>query len=47
MFYFNSFSKDPENYKNLEDKLSWHCDVAREVENEIIACLDLYYTNLY
>jgi hypothetical protein len=38
------FSQDV--YKRLEDKLSWHCDVAREVENEIINCLDLYYTNL-
>ena len=39
------FSKDV--YKKLEDKLSWHCDVAREVEKEIVDCLDLYYTNLY
>jgi len=39
------FSQDV--YKKLEDKLSWRCDVAREVEHEIINCLDLYYTNLY
>ena len=33
-------------YHTLEDKLGWHCDVAKEVEKAITACLDLYYENL-
>jgi hypothetical protein len=33
-------------YKELEDKLSWHCDVYDEVTQAIEACLNLYYENL-
>ena len=34
-------------YDRLESQLYKHCDVAAEVEVEIVKCLDLYYTNLY
>jgi len=34
-------------YKHLEDKLTFHCDVKKEVSSAITACLDLYYENLY
>lgn len=33
-------------YHTLEDKLNAHCDVAKEVEQALHACLDLYYENL-
>jgi hypothetical protein len=33
-------------YKELEDRLSWHCDVYNEVRQAIEACLNLYYENL-
>jgi hypothetical protein len=33
-------------YKELENKLSWHCDVYDEVKQAIEACLNLYYENL-
>lgn len=36
-----------DSYLTLEDKLSVHCDVVKEIEQKIIDCLDLYYTNLY
>ena len=34
-------------YKQLENKLTFHCDVEKEVSKAITACLDLYYENLY
>lgn len=34
-------------YKHLEDRLTYHCDVEKEISNAITACLDLYYENLY
>lgn len=34
-------------YARLEDSLTHHCDVDKEVEKAITACLDLYYENLY
>jgi hypothetical protein len=34
-------------YRHLEDKLTFHCDVEKEVKKAITACLDLYYENLY
>jgi hypothetical protein len=33
-------------YYTLEDKLNAHCDVAKEVEQSIHSCLNLYYENL-
>lgn len=33
-------------YYTLEDKLNAHCDVAKEVEQAIHTCLNLYYENL-
>ena len=33
-------------YHTLEDKINSHCDVAKEVEQAIHSCLDLYYENL-
>jgi hypothetical protein len=34
-------------YKNLEDKINFHCDLNKEIEIAIVKCLDLYYNNLY
>ena len=34
-------------YKHLEDRLTFHCNVEKEVGDAIRACLDLYYENLY
>lgn len=34
-------------YTKLEDSLTRHCDVDRQVQQAITACLDLYYENLY
>lgn len=34
-------------YAKLEDSLTRHCDVDKEVHRAITACLDLYYENLY
>lgn len=36
-----------DSYKQLEDKLTFHCDVEKEISAAITACLDLYYENLY
>jgi hypothetical protein len=33
-------------YKKLEDQLSWHCDIEKEIEQGIATCLNLYYENL-
>ena len=33
-------------YQTLEDKLNQRCDVAQEIEQDLVACLDLYYGNL-
>lgn len=34
-------------YKQLEDRLTFHCDLEKEINKAITACLDLYYENLY
>lgn len=41
-YCFNSDS-----YHKLEDQLSSHCNILKEVEQTISHCLDTYYTNLY
>lgn len=34
-------------YRQLEDRLTFHCDVEAEIKKAITACLDLYYENIY
>ena len=34
-------------YKQLEDRLTFYCNVEAEIQKAIQACLDLYYENLY
>ena len=41
-YCFNSDS-----YKKLVDQINLHCNLDKEIENDIIQCLDLYYHNLY